>query len=84
MKIYQAVVVDKIASQEDGYVFKYESYVAVGTKEEISDYPMSPLGNVKDTDIQYYFTEDEWNQNIQPDGKIETEEFIYQIEKRIV
>lgn len=81
MRVYEATVIDKCAGAEPS---SYESYVAVG-----NDYEMRILGikaqkylpePFTDEDIQYYFTEDEFEPE---DGEIETDEFKYLIGKRV-
>lgn len=79
MRVYEATVIDKCAGAE---AISYESYVAVGTLEEIRQNPMHyelPDG-FTDEDIQFYFTEDEFEPE---DGEIETEEFRYLIGERV-
>lgn len=84
MKVYEATVIDKCASPSGEEPISYESHVAVG-----NDYEMRILGikaqkylpePFTDEDIQYYFTEDEFEPE---DGEIETEEFKYLIGKRV-
>lgn len=78
MRVYEATVIDKCAGAEP---ISYESYVAVGTEEEMEREIKKhiPLPYT-DEDIQYYFTEDESKTK---DGEIETEEFEYLIGKRV-
>lgn len=80
MKVYEATVIDKCAGAEP---ISYESYVAVGTDEEIHKNPVElerMLGKLTDEDVHYYFTEDEFKP---VDGEIETEEFKYLIGERV-
>lgn len=79
MRVYEATVIDKCAGVEP---ISYESYVAVGTYEEIRQNPMYyklPEGYT-DEDIHFYFTEDEFKP---VDGEIETDEFKYLIGRRV-
>lgn len=81
MRIYEATVIDKCASPSGEEPVSFESYVAVGTREEIRQNPKDyklPDG-WSDEQIQFYFTEDEFKPK---DGEIETEEFKYLIGKR--
>lgn len=57
-----------------------ESYVAVGTEEEMKEYPRDDFlpDGFTDEDIHYYFYEQEFK-----DGEVETEEFKYLIGKRV-
>lgn len=78
MKVYEATVIDKCAGAEP---ISYESYVAVGTEEEMEREIEKhiPLPYT-DEDIHHYFTEGEFEPE---DGEIETEEFKYLIGKRV-
>ena len=86
MRVYRATVIDRAASRAGEEDVKYESYVAVGTPWEMSfpevqsKYLPSPF---TDEDIHYYFTEDEWNKNLQADGTIENGEFTYWIGEEV-
>lgn len=78
MRVYEATVIDKCASPSGEEPVSYESYVAVGTYDEVSQNPKDyklPDG-FTDEDIHYYFTEDEFEP---VDGEIETQEFKYLI-----
>lgn len=79
MRVYEATVIDKCAGAEP---ISYESYVAVGTEEEMREYPRDDFlpDGFTDDDIHYCFHEDEFNPK---DGEIETEEFKYLIGKRV-
>lgn len=81
MKVYEATVIDKCAGAEP---ISYDSYIAVGTQEELNEGSERASRFLPtpwyDEDIQYYFTEDEFNP---VDGEIETEEFKYLIGKRV-
>ena len=80
MIVYEATVIDKCAGAEP---ISYESYVAVGTDEEIHKNPVElerALGRLTDEDVHYYFTEDEFKP---VDGEIETEEFKYLIGEQL-
>lgn len=79
MKVYEATVIDKCAGAEP---ISYESYVAVGTDEEMKEYPRDGFlsDGFTDDDIHFYFHEDEFKPK---DGEIETEEFKYLIGKRV-
>lgn len=82
MKVYEATVIDKCASPSGEEPISYESYVAVGTDEEMREYPRDGFlpDGFTDDDIHYYFMEDEFEP---VDGEIETEEFKYLIGKRV-
>lgn len=80
MRVYEATVIDKCAGAEP---ISYESYVAVGTEEEIGKDPVElerMLGELTDEDVHYYFTEDEFKP---VDGEIKTEEFKYLVGERV-
>lgn len=79
MRVYEATVIDKCAGAEP---ISYESYVAVGTEEEMREYPRDDFlpDGFTDDDIHYYFHEQEFSSI---DGEIETEEFKYLIGKRV-
>ena len=90
MRVYEATVMDKCAGAEP---MSYESYVAVGTQKEIDEIheamellqtdkiASTEYGDIiADEDIHYYFTEDEWHDNLQDDGTIETDEFTYWVD----
>lgn len=80
MKVYRATVIDKVGNPTGEEPVKYESYVAVGTTDEIRQSPKDyklPDG-FTDEDVHFYFTEDEFKP---VNGVIETEEFIYEIEE---
>lgn len=85
MRVYETIVIDRVASREGEEPVKYESYVAVGTDEELAEsgresrYLPAPYF---DEDIHYYFSEQEW-ENLQDDGMIETEEFTYWVGERV-
>ena len=84
MKVYRATVIDKVGNPTGEEPVKYESYVAVGTDEEMQEYPRDGFlpNGFSDDDIHYYFAECEWESNLN-DGTIETEEFIYEIEEEV-
>lgn len=77
MKVYEATVIDKCAGADP---ISYESYVAVGTEEEMREYPRDDFlpDGFTDDDIHYYFHEQEFN-----GGEVETEEFKYLIGERV-
>ena len=77
MRVYEATVVDKCANPSGEEPVSYESYVAVGTGDDMERQVPAPY---TDEDIHYYFTEDEFKL---VDGEIETEEFKYLIGKRV-
>ncbi len=77
--VYKATVIDKDAGAEP---ISYESSVAVCNPTSRADEMLRKIG-LTDEDIHYYFSEDEWAENLQDDGTIETEEFTYWVGEEI-
>lgn len=89
MRVYEVTVIDRVASREGEEDVKYDSFVAVGTKEEVGKAHNEGEANKAlpdwffDEDIHYYFTEDEWKEGLQDDGTIETDEFAYWVKGEV-
>lgn len=85
MRVYEVTVIDRVASREGEEPVKYESYVAVGTDEELAESGREsrflPAPFI-DENIHYYFTREEWAEDLQDDGTIETECFTYWVGER--
>ena len=90
MRVYEATVIDKCASPSGEEPVSFESYIVVddendGTKawdwKKLAEDLKRETG-FRDELIHYYFTKDEWEDNLH-DGEIETEEFKYLIGKRV-
>lgn len=82
MRVYEATLIDKWSTPFEGEHSSYQGYVAVGTEEEMAEYPRDDFlpDGFTDDDIHYYFHEKEFEPM---NGEIETEEFKYLIGREV-